>query len=51
MALAQRAGLADLVALRTGDIWPQPAIEYAEETGDIDDDEERWLRVECQGTP
>jgi Uncharacterised protein family (UPF0158) len=38
------------IDLRTGDVWPQPAIEYAEETGDIDDDEERWLWVECEGS-
>jgi hypothetical protein len=38
------------VDLRTGEVWPQPAIEYAEETGDIDDDEERWLWVECEGS-
>ena len=31
-------------------MWPQPAIEYAEETVDIDDDEERWLWVECEGS-
>ena len=38
------------IDLRTGDVWPQPAIEYAEETGDIDDDEQRWLWVECEGS-
>ena len=37
--------------MRTGEVWPQPAIEYAEETGDFDeDDEERWLWVECEGS-
>jgi hypothetical protein len=37
---------------RTGQVWPQPAIEYAEETADIDDDDdaERWLWVECEGS-
>ncbi|WP_407342180.1 UPF0158 family protein [Pengzhenrongella phosphoraccumulans] len=37
---------------RTGQVWPQPAIEYAEELGDIedDDDAERWLWVECEGS-
>jgi hypothetical protein len=38
------------IDLRTGDVWQQPAIEYAEETGDIDDDEEGWLWVECEGS-
>ena len=38
------------IDLRTGDVWPQSAIEYAEETGDIDDDEQRWLWVECEGS-
>jgi hypothetical protein len=38
----------------TGDIWPQPAIDYAVEMGDEDESEsessERWLRVECLGS-
>ena len=38
------------IDLRTGDLWSQPALEHAEETGDIDDDEERWLWVECEGS-
>ena len=39
------------IDLRTGDVWPQPAIEYAEETEEEDDDdEERWLWVECEGS-
>ena len=42
------------IDLRTGEVWPQPAIEYAKETGDFDedeeDDEERWLWVECEGS-
>jgi hypothetical protein len=38
------------IDLRTGDVWPQPAIEYAEETEEDDDDEERWLWVECEGS-
>jgi hypothetical protein len=38
------------IDLRTGEVWPQSAIEYAEEVGEIDeedDDPERWLWVEC----
>ena len=42
------------IDLQTGDGWPQPAIEYAEEADDIDDvddeDEQRWLWVECEGS-
>jgi hypothetical protein len=39
------------VDIRTGEVWPQPAIEYAEEMGDLDqDDEERWLWVECESS-
>jgi Uncharacterised protein family (UPF0158) len=39
------------IDLRTGDVWPQSAIEYVEETGDDDgDDDERWLWVECEGS-
>jgi len=44
------------IDLRTGDVWPQPAIEYAEEAEDEDeneeedDDEQRWLWVECEGS-
>jgi hypothetical protein len=37
------------IDLRTGVVWPQPAIEYAEETEE-DDDDERWLWVECEGS-
>ena len=39
---------------RTGEVWPQPAIDYAVEMGDEDEIEsessERWLRVECHGS-
>jgi hypothetical protein len=39
---------------RTGEVWPQPAIDYALEIGDEgegeSDDTERWLRVECLGS-
>lgn len=41
------------IDLRTGEVWPQSAIEYAEEVGEIDegdDDLERWLWVECEGS-
>jgi hypothetical protein len=41
------------IDLRTGEVWPQPAIEYAAEAGEIDeddDDPERWLWVECEGS-
>ncbi len=39
------------IDLRTGEVWPQPALEYAEETGDLEEgDEERWLWVECEGS-
>lgn len=41
------------IDLRTGEVWPQSAIEYAEEVGEIDeddDDPERWLWVHCEGS-
>ncbi len=41
------------VDLRTGEVWPQSAIEYAEEAGEIgedDDDPDRWLWVHCEGS-
>lgn len=42
------------IDLRTGEVWPQPAIEYAEEMGELDEDDdaddERWLWVECEGS-
>ena len=41
------------IDLATGEVWPQPAIDYAEETGEIeenDDDPDRWLRVHCEGS-
>jgi hypothetical protein len=41
------------IDLRTGEVWPQSAIEYAEEVGEIDedgDDPERWLWVESEGS-
>jgi hypothetical protein len=41
------------IDLRTGEVWPQSAIEYVEEAGEIDqddDDPERWLWVQCEGS-
>ena len=44
------------VDLRTGDVWPRAAIDYALEIGDQDEDEddeddpERWLWVHCEGS-
>ncbi len=41
------------IDLRTGEVWPQSAIEYAEEVGEIDeddDDPDRWLWVDCMGS-
>ena len=43
------------IDLRTGEVWPAEAIEYAQDTGELDaddDDEEddRWLSVRCQGS-
>lgn len=41
------------IDLRSGDVWPQSAIEYAQEAGDIDQDdidEQRWLPVKCEGS-
>ena len=42
------------IDLKTGEVWPQAAIEYARETGEEDedaaDDPERWLSVHCEGS-
>lgn len=44
------------VDLRTGDVWPQAAIEYAEELDEENEDEddaddsERWLWVDSEGS-
>jgi uncharacterized protein UPF0158 len=42
------------IDIRTGEVWPQAAIEYALETGDEDeetaDDPERWLAVHGEGS-
>lgn len=41
------------IDLTTGEVWPQSALEYAEETGEIgeeDDHPDRWLWVHCEGS-
>ena len=42
------------IDLQTGEVWPEPAIEYAEEIGEENaaeaDDPDRWLRVDCEGS-
>lgn len=41
------------IDLRTGEVWPQAAVEYAEEVGELDPDEvddQRWLEVVCEGS-
>jgi Uncharacterised protein family (UPF0158) len=41
------------IDLRSGEVWPQAALDYAEEVGEIDDDDEdrtRWLWVHCEGS-
>ena len=42
------------INVRTGEVWPQAAIEYALETGEEDedtaDDPERWLAVHGEGS-
>jgi hypothetical protein len=42
------------IDLRTGEVWPQSAIEYGQEVGEIDeaddDDPDRWLWVHCKGS-
>ena len=40
------------IDLSTGDVWPQPAIEYAVGVGEEDEeeDEERWLWVTSEGS-
>ena len=42
------------IDVRTGEVWPQAAIEYALETGaedeDTSDDPERWLAVHGEGS-
>jgi len=41
------------IDLRTGEVWPQAAIDYAHEEGDDDpgdEDPDRWLPVWCEGS-
>jgi hypothetical protein len=42
------------IDLQTGEVWPQPAIDYAVEIGeepeDEDPDPDRWLHVHCEGS-
>lgn len=41
------------IDLRTGEVWPQAAIEYAEDIDELDEDDEdpaRWLWVDCTGS-
>jgi Uncharacterised protein family (UPF0158) len=41
------------IDLTTGEVWPQAAIDYAVEAGEVDeedDDPDRWLWVHCEGS-
>ena len=44
------------IDLRTGEVWPAAAIEYAQDTRELDaddddeEDDDRWLWVQCQGS-
>lgn len=38
------------IDIRSGEVWPQSTIEYAEEIDEDDDDPERWLWVQCEGS-
>lgn len=40
------------IELATGQVWPQSALEYSTESGELDDDEDpdRWLWVHCEGS-
>lgn len=40
------------IDLRTGEVWPEPAIEYADDADGIDEDEDddRWLWVPSEGS-
>jgi hypothetical protein len=40
------------IELTTGEVWPRAALDYAEETRDLDeaDDPDRWLWVESDGS-
>lgn len=43
------------IDLRTGEVWPQSAIDYFEELDEVDPDDDeyddgRWLDVDCEGS-
>lgn len=42
------------VDLETGEVWPTPAVDYAQEIGEEDEDEsddpDKWLWVDCEGS-
>lgn len=41
------------IDLTTGEVWPQSALEYAVEGGELDEDDDdptRWLWVTCEGS-
>lgn len=39
------------IDLATGQVWPQSALDYAEEVGEVEDeDPDRWLWVDCEGS-
>ncbi|MGB8022597.1 MAG: UPF0158 family protein [Candidatus Nanopelagicales bacterium] len=41
------------IDLSTGEVWPQSALDYAIESGEIDEDDDdpaRWMWVECEGS-
>jgi len=39
------------IDLATGQVWPQSALDYAEEVGEAEDeDPDRWLWVDCEGS-
>jgi hypothetical protein len=39
------------IDLRTGEVWPQAAVDYEHETGGEDDDDpDQWLEVLCEGS-
>lgn len=43
------------IDLSTGEVWPQSVLDYAIESGEIEEDDEsddpdRWLWVQCEGS-
>ena len=41
------------IDVRTGEVWPQAAVDYARDKGEVDPDDEdpdRWLAVWCEGS-